>query len=626
MEYPILNVKQKSRQMSDAFLGYNHNLRIGENEFFDMKNLTSDYYPVLAPRGARGTYWPTSRVYGLIAKDALCFVLDSHFMINQYPVNLRLSAGPKQLVSMGSKVIIMPDKKYINTQNFADYGDIEAHVKTTGNVSIALCKMDGEAYENADPERKTPKESETEPYTDIEPKKKDKFLWIDTSDTPHILKQYSAENAVWVQIATTYVKITCTGFNLDTTDKDNPKLIFNQYDGVTISGITGEGLEDLNSTTTIWKADEDSIVVTGIINETTTQTEDNPIGISRWMPNVDFLIESKNRLWGCFYGMTKDSEGNLRGQYMGKRINAETKEMEDVYGTEAVNEIYACKLGDYTNWNSFMGLSTDSYAVSVGTDGQFTGAITHLGYPCFFKENVLHKVYGDYPANYQVQDTACRGVQKGCGKSLAIVNEVLFYKSRSGVCAYDGSLPQEVSTQFGTERYSDAVGGSHGNKYYISMADTNGKYNLFVFDTAKGMWHKEDDLKVNDFCSCDGELYAATDTKIIAMFGSVEKDTEPVEWMAQTGEIGLSSPDMKYISRMNVRMMLGVGATAEFYIQYELSDEWEHIYTMTGTSLRSFSVPIRPKRCDHMKLKIEGKGEAKIYSITKTIEQGSELS
>ena len=47
---------------------------------------------------------------------------------------------------------------------------------------------------------------------------------------------------------------------------------------------------------------------------------------------------------------------------------------------------------------------------------------------------------------------------------------------------------------------------------------------------------------------------------------------------------------------------------------------------MTGTSLRSFSVPIRPKRCDHMKLKIVGKGDAKIYSITKTIEQGSENS
>ena len=147
---------------------------------------------------------------------------------------------------------------------------------------------------------------------------------------------------------------------------------------------------------------------------------------------------------------------------------------------------------------------------------------------------------------------------------------------------------------------------------------------------AKGMWHKEDNLHAECFCSNDEELYVIAGGKIITMFGSGTKGLESingVEWIAQTGEIGLSSPDMKYISRMNVRMSLAIGSTVDFYIQYDLSDKWEHIYnTMTGTSLRSFSVPIRPKRCDHMKLKIEGKGEAKIYSITKTIEQGSELS
>ena len=605
MEFPTLIVKQKSRQMSDAFLGYNHNLRISENEFYDMKNLTSDSYPVLSPRKQRGVYENKGSFKGLISKDALCYVDGSNFVINKYAIDMGLNDKPKQLVSMGAYVIILPDKKYINTQNHSDRGDIEAHVTTSGTVSFQLCKEDGSAYG-------------TEPIPTKEPTEpKNMDLWIDTSTTPHTLKQYSAENAVWIQIATTYVKISCSGSGIG--EK------FKQYDGVTISGITDETLKDLNSSTTIWSAEGDSIVVTGLLNNITSQ--DTPICISRWMPDFDFLIESKNRLWGCLYGMVEDANGEMRGQYMGKAYDTETGETKDVYGSEAVNAIYACKLGDFKNWNSFMGLSTDSYAVSVGTDGQFTGAITHLGYPCFFKENVLHKIYGDYPANYRVQDTACRGVQKGCERSLAIVNEVLFYKSRGGVCAYDGGLPEEASTQFGNERYSNAVAGSHGNKYYISMMDANGQYHMFVYDMAKGMWHKEDNLHAECFCSNDEELYVIADGKIITMFGSGTKDTESVEWMAQTGEIGLSSPDMKYISRMNVRMSLAIGSTVDFYIQYDLSDEWEHIYnTMTGTSLRSFSVPIRPKRCDHMKLKILGKGEAKIYSITKTIEQGSELS
>ena len=579
--------------MADAFLGYNHNLRIGDNEFYDMRNMTSDHYPVLAPRRKRGVYATPASAGGLIAKDALCYVDGTKFVMNQYSVDMGLSEGQKQLVSMGAYVIILPDKKYFNTQNLS-HGDIEACVTTNGVVTFELCNVDGAKYENA-------KVQPDEPQSPA-----NQALWIDTSTTPHTLKQYSASSVTWVQIATTYVKITCAGSKIGDT--------FKQYDAVSISGITGYGLQDLNSTTTIWSCEGDSIVVTGILDEYTSQ--DTPICISRWMPSFDFLIESKNRLWGCCYGFP----------YMGKVYNTATGRTEDVYGEEAVNEIYACKLGDFTNWNSFMGLSTDSYAVSVGTDGQFTGAITHLGYPCFFKENVLHKIYGDYPANYRVQDTACRGVQKGCNKSMAIVNEVLYYKSRSGVCAYDGSLPGEVSQQFGNERYSQAVGGAHGNKYYISMADTNGQYHLFVYDTSKGMWHKEDNLKADSFCSCDEEMYAIADGQIITLLGSGTKDEAPVDWMVQTGEIGLSSPDMKYISRMNVRMTLEIGGSVDFYIQYDLCDEWEHVCTLTGTSLRSFSVPVRTKRCDHMKLKIVGRGEAKIYSITKTIEQGSELS
>ena len=275
-----------------------------------------------------------------------------------------------------------------------------------------------------------------------------------------------------------------------------------------------------------------------------------------------------------------------------------------------------------------MGLSTDSYVVSCGTDGQFTGAITHLGQPLFFKETCVHKVFGNYPANFRVQDTACRGVQKGCHNSLAIVNETLFYKARSGICAYDGSLPVEASYNLGNEVYGEAVGGSHGNKYYVTMKDEAGAWHLFVYDTANNLWHKEDDLQALAFCSCRGEMYAIDQKtqQIITMLGSGTEDTAPVEWMVETGDIGLNSPDMKYISRITVRMALDIGAEVRMYAQYDLDEEWVPLCTLEGTTLRSFSIPVRPRRCDHLKLKIEGLGKCNIYSITKTIEQGSELS
>ncbi len=595
MKYPKLRVLQNSRQMVDTFKGYNHNLRIGDGEFFDMKNMTSDYYPVLSPRGERGLYASPASPNGLISKDALCYVDGRKFVINQKEIDMGLNDEPKQLISMGAYVIIMPDKKYINTQDHSDYGNIEAFYSVVEGegvvVSYEMCNMSGTAYTGAYKSASPPENP------------KDTPLWIDQSSTPHVLKQYSETNAVWVQIPTTYVKISAP----------NIAQSFKQYDAVKISGFPTESkqLAEMDGITyPLWEVyhdpgneeraegTNDFIVIVGILDEAVSYQSN--LRLERTMPEMDFVIESGNRLYGCRYGVAANGE--------------------------VVNEIYASKLGDFKNWNCMMQISTDSWVGSVGTDGQFTGAITHMGYPLFFKENCVHKVYGNYPANFQIQTTACRGVQKGCDKSLAIVNETLFYKARSGVCAYDGSLPNEVSYALGNEVYKDAVGGANGNKYYISMADNLGAYQLFVFDTAKGMWHKEDDLQVDCFCSCDGEMYAISNGKIITMLGSGLKESSPVEWMVETGEIGISSPDMKYISRITIRMSMDIGTEVRIYAQYDFDDAWEDVCTLTSDNLRSFSIPIRPKRCDHMKLRIEGEGKARIYSITKTIEQGSELS
>jgi hypothetical protein len=577
MKYPKLTELNTYREMIDVFKGYNHNLRIGEGEFYDMTNLSSDNYPILSPRPKRGIYATPNNPLGLVAKDALCYIDGRDFVINEYRVSMGLSTDddkPKTLISMGAYVIIMPDKKYINTADLSDYGNIEVAVTTTSTITYALSKVDGVSYDNV--------VTQASPPTD--PKNMD--LWIDTSEVPHQLKQYSTTTDMWSAIATTYIKISATGIGKP----------FSVNDGVT---IVGSDIPDLNASMVIWAKGDDYIVVTGILDKVTTQN--NSIMVTRTMPNMDFVIESENRLWGCRYGT--DINGNI------------------------VNEIYASKLGDFKNWNCFMGISTDSYAASLGSDGQFTGAITHLGYPIFFKENCMHKVYGNYPANYQIQTTACRGVQKGCEGSLAIVNEVLYYKARSGICAYDGSLPQEMSSALGEISYDNAVGGVLGNKYYISMSDADEKYHLFVYDTLKGMWHREDDTQAWDFCNCRGDLYYIdyATKQIRTIKGTGVTETDEIAWVAITGVIGTDSPDKKYISRMDVRMSLQVGTRVVISAEYDSSGQWEHLFTMAGTSLRSFAVPIRPKRCDHLRLRIEGYGDAKIYSICKTIEQGSDI-
>lgn len=583
MKLPLLNELPTTRQTIEVFGGYNHNLRIGEGEFYDMKNLTSTDYPVLSPRTQRGTYASPNNPQGMIEKETLCYVDGTEFVINDDTrIDLGLSTKeedcPKSLVSMGAYVIIMPDKKYINTKNYSDRGKIEETLETSGETTFELCKIDGSAY-------KEPPAQDTAPQNP-----KDTDLWLDTSSIPHTLKQYSTINSTWVSIATTYIKITFSDVDL---------LPFSAGDGITISGLEETELSDLSGGAMIQEVGENYIVIIGIIKKKTTLA--TKITFERLMPTMDFIIESENRLWGCRYG--EDINGNV------------------------VNEIYASKLGDFKNWNCFAGISTDSYVATVGTDGQFTGAVTHLGYPIFFKENCMHKVYGNYPANYQIQTTHCRGVQKNCSKSLVIVNEILYYKARSAVCVYDGSLPVEISSAFGDMTYTNAVAGTVKNKYYISMMDNNGEYQLFVYDTKRGLWHKEDNTHVLDFCTYRGELYYidAKNNQIKTILGSGTPDKSPINWMAESGIIGTDLPDKKYISRLDVRMKLTVGTRVYFYIEYDSCGQWEHLFTMTGIKLQSFPISIRPRRCDHMRIRIEGDGEAKIFSICKTIEQGSDV-
>lgn len=586
MKYPQLQPTVTSRSIVDTFLGYNHNARISDGEFYDMRNLVSDVSPVLSPRKARGLFLQSGNVQGMIAKDSLCYIDGSYFVMNAYRVDMGLSTAdddcPKQLISMGAYVIILPDKKYINTANLTDWGNIDAEVTTTAAVTFTPSMQDGTAFS---PNYIQPTEPEGP---------ENMALWMDTSATPHSLKQWSESAGMWSSIATTYVRIQCPGIG----------KAFSQYDGIHITipdGLTANTaaqLKELNGSAIVYAKDDDFIAVVGILDEETTIEEH--ITVSRKMPVMDFVIENDNRLWGCRYGQNNNGD--------------------------VVNELYACKLGDFRNWNCYMGISTDSYAVSLGSDGQFTGAITHAGYPIFFKENCMHKVYGQIPANFQVQTTACRGVQKGCSRSLAIVNEILYYKSQHAICAYDGSLPAEISYALGDVQYCNAVAGAHGNKYYVSMQNTtSGEWDFLVYDTAKGMWHKEDNLQAAQLCSCRDELYCSLpDGKIITILGSGEAYEENVAWMAQTGIINASLPERQYLQRISIRMILEPGSQVSILVQYDSCGEWENLGNMVGSNLRSFTFPVRPRRCDHLRLRIEGVGKAMIFAITKTISGGSD--
>lgn len=586
---PDLNEGEMSRQMIEAFGGYNHNMRINEGEWYNEENLSSARYPLFSRRKARSLYKnQLTSPQGMLAKDALAWVDGSKLYYNGLPIEgITLSTKaedcPKQLVSMGAYLCVFPDAVYVNTANLSDRGEMGATYTSVANAYITYtpCRLDGTAYDAT--------VSDTAP---AEPT--NGMYWLDTSSNPHTLKQYSSTTSAWAQIPTVYTRIEVAGIG----------KLFDEYDGVTISGATCADeamkaqIEALNTNMILYGRGDDYIIVTALIDQLVVQ-KNGSIRVERRVPKMNYVCEANNRLWGCYYGL---KDGNV------------------------LNEIYSCKLGDFKNWNCFMGISTDSYAVSVGTDGEFTGCISYLGYPVFFKENCIHKVYGMQPSAYQVQTTFCRGVQRGSYRSLAVVDEILYYKSRSDVCAYDGSLPAGVSMQLGDGVYYEACAGTHGGRYYISMKDANGAWHLFVYDTKRGLWHREDASHASAFAAWGDALYMleADKKQIWDLNGNGAEKEAQVGWMAESGLIGYELVDHKYISRFNFRMKLGNGARCKLEIEYDSSGEWEDQGTISGAGIDSFVLPVIPRRCDHFRLRLSGEGEIWIYSMSKYLERGSD--
>ena len=577
---PELRANYQIRTMTEVFGGYNHNLKISEGEWYHEKNLSARAYPLFAEREKRGLYHQgAEKITGILAKDALAWVEGSTLWYNGYPVSgITLSEGEKQLVSMGAYLCVFPDNVYVNTQNLADFGHMGAEFTASGQITYTPCRLDGTPYEGV-------AQADSAPGT---PANGD--LWMDTSGDIHVLKQYSASTGMWTDIPTVYVKISVSGIG----------TLFSKYDGVSLSGCEGtEQIKALNGDIVLQDAGEDYVIVTGILDREYVQ-DGGSITLSRKIPRMDFVCESGNRLWGCFYGMT---------------------------GGVMVNQIFACKLGDFKNWNCFMGIASDSYAVSVGTDGAFTGAVTYLGYPTFFKENCVHRIYGSTPGSYQVQTTQLRGVQKGSERSLAILNEVLYYKSNTDICAYDGSLPVGISEQLGGVMYRNARAGAGNGRYMVSMQDMEDKWHLFSFDPRKGIWHREDDACAVGFCAWGPEVYFIDSEKnaVMTVHGTEGTHEEDVEWMAESGMIGYDAPDRKYVSRFNIRMRLEKGASLTLGIEYDSNGIWTDQGTVAGTGADAFVFPVIPRRCDHFRIRLSGRGGVRVYSMSKILEQGSDM-
>jgi hypothetical protein len=475
MRLPQASYKNKGTTFIQQFLGYDHNLRTQAGEFYDMNNMSLDNYPVISTRqGEEDILALSGNPNGLweYAPDTLMAVSGNLLRIGitkssrgeilpesaQY-----LTDSEKSFATIGAYTVIMPDKVIFNSQTKALSNIVRSFTsKAYGGQYLVIqmipCDIDGKTI---DYESGTTAPVDTTKY------------WYDTANG--VFKKYSTSTEQWIQLESPYVKLVPrisasesaytapTGTLDENAIKDKKEVsdffgTFSPLDTITYSATQNATSEDDWFDYIVYGTgaeDETNYIILSMIevNKVTSFT------VRTKCPDLDHLVALNNRVWGV---------------------------------SNSTHEIFACKLGDPTQWFNYAGIASDSYAISLGFADEVTASAAYNNYIHFFTEDKIIKIYGDYPSNYQMHTTKADGVISGGHDTVANVEGILYYVSPIGVMRYDGSMPYFCGQKFAPNFLAGktVAAGRDGMKYCLSVSKNGVSEGVFVLDTGYGLWAK----------------------------------------------------------------------------------------------------------------------------------------
>ena len=157
--------------------------------------------------------------------------------------------------------------------------------------------------------------------------------------------------------------------------------------------------------------------------------------------------------------------------------------------------------------------------------------------------------------------------------------------------------------------------------YYLSAETGKGKQ-LLVYDTAKRLWHKEDDTQMLLTAPGGGQLYYVDQDKNVR---TITGGDELVEWYLETGDLEEGSLNRKYIGKIQFMIELERGSQVDVFLKHDSDAAFRRMITIFADKKRTYSIPIKPMRCFYYRWRLEGKGKARLIAVGKYINEGSEI-
>lgn len=589
-----LQSRRKTTDIINTFGGINENIGAGNSEFLDMHNIATTSFPALSarpPRGeVKGTY-PGIQAF-LIKNGKPFYIADGEAYYGVDPIIDVNDTYPKQVVGMGAYIIIWPDKLMYNTAD-GTIEHLEAVYKQSNTITMEPLSYDS-VYTKINA---TDIGRNFSTYDNV-------TIWGCSIADFNATKIISEADTDWIvvtgaldefdDVVSGVQKLSVSAFDSDTKTITIAETLTtaqkSELKGKTVFiGSTKFKVATVPTSTTFTLSEVGTIKPKkGQKIQSICKTQESGMTFTRDCPDLDFLVEKDNRLWGC------SSENH---------------------------EIYSCKLGDPKNWYNYEGLSDDAYAATIASDGDFTGIGRYSSYLMFFKESRAHILRGDKPANYSIYEKEMPGVGVGCDRSIENIGDVMYYIGNDGVYAFSGGQPEKISANL-TGTISQAVCNQHEGKLYVSCR-YNGVQGILVYDPKHGIWEKEDSDIFKFAQNVDGQLhYIDKDDQWTTITGFRD---ENIDWMVESAVLTESSIDMKYISRLRLNIMLDVGSYVEVYTQFD-GGEWIRKGHIISTARKTYNLPITPKRCSTWRYKLVGRGAFKLLAISRDVEGGSSYS
>lgn len=566
----------KSKKYVVEFGGINKSSRFREGELADCKNLSSDLLPCISQRGQREQIGEFISPTAIHAHNGIAIVDGTSFLYRtadgkDFEEKFQVQKGEKQLVQNNNAILVCPDM-------------IAYDVSTGEKVVLdAAATLIGREWSN----EQTSINYWTRVYYHFTHIYHNKLVLYDITEAkkishnskgakPYEVNLFAKEVYEKFTVGDIIRSIKVTGYHYRTEQAVNVKV-----ENVVIKEIIRD--DSVSTTTLIFengtffdKSDSGYLVI------------DSNITITKDTPPFEYVCTANGRVWGC-----------------------------------CENKIYASAYNDPKRYEQFEGLSTDSYTIEASTAGDFTGCAAFTSHIVFFKEDSIHRIYGSRPSNFNMVVSGAPGVQKGSYNSVKMLNEKLFYKGVDGIYMYSGGMPVLISGELGAEAYTNAVAGVQGNKYYISMKNSEGEYELFSYDTLRNVFLKEDNTQFVDTTQKDGKLlFIDADGRLMAI--GVNRDVDGIEWSAELREFNETVNEKKGYSRIILRIELD----PQSYMKAEVAMDngrFEQVKTVNRPGKNIVNINIPPNRCDSFKLRLSGVGRCRVMNMVREFIMGNEV-